>query len=376
MSEYFFESLSNELNKEASRSVLRGVVGRAHTKLAEDMNLKKLESQAKSMESKPNLTLGKPKTVTTKPSPALGPAGGKAQTMPSVGSKSVELKKMSSAAGVFLNKIAAGMPTPPMATPGAQTMEQQKPAEQKIPVPNPPKPMPMPSTGTSLTPMGAKTAEDAKGAGAVIKAMLGSSGAQAGEYTDDEQTGVDDPRFGGGKGIENFKGKKAPTFTDRFNPTDVPQAFGKKAAEMMEYSSPTSRPAVSKAIPKSTNATQYGTGCGSKIGCIGGKHGAGCGLQKEAAFTSGFGIGSQKGGRGFSAPSASKMAPKQEMSFGSSAPRLRRKKPGAVAKKPASMGNGLMAPSWDTPKSNVTVGKARALGRGSMRASSRKALGA
>lgn len=34
------------------------------------------------------------------------------------------------------------------------------------------------------------------------------------------------PSFGGGTG--NFEGKQAPPFTDKVNPTDVPQAFGKK----------------------------------------------------------------------------------------------------------------------------------------------------
>ena len=34
-------------------------------------------------------------------------------------------------------------------------------------------------------------------------------------------------KYGGGTG--NFEGKQAPPFTDKVNPTDMPQAFGKKA---------------------------------------------------------------------------------------------------------------------------------------------------
>jgi len=53
----------------------------------------------------------------------------------------------------------------------------------------------------------------------VVAAAKGSK-----DTVDKEMLGADDPRYGGGSG--NFKGKQAPAFTDKINPTDTPDAFG------------------------------------------------------------------------------------------------------------------------------------------------------
>lgn len=340
MSEHFIEALSGELNKLAGRGGVVAATKRAlelsrkarvqarqgaglkgATKLGEDLSpeLKKLEGRAKSMESKPNLLAKPPKPAT--PPPTVG-ANVKAKPMPSTGDNGVELKKTSSAhrrvMGVLMRKLGEGpAAVPPLtATPRPQTMEQTtKPTP--MPTPKPPKPMPMPSTGTALTPMGKSAQDDSElqGAAAKIREMLESiqQNQNPGEYTDEEEMGVDDPRYGGGPGIKNFKGKVAPKFTDRFNPTDVPQAFGKKAtvpsaryraganslsdtelrvmqnADAMKpgggrlpkpLAKKAMAPTPSKMIPKSTNAS-YGTGCGAKYGCGKGKHGTGCGLRRK-----------------------------------------------------------------------------------------------
>lgn len=75
--------------------------------------------------------------------------------------------------------------------------------------------------------LGAKTAaEDSAKAGAMVKAILDEAKKPQDNYTDSQQIGVDDPRFGGGKGLKNLGGKRAPAFTDKVNPTDMPGAFG------------------------------------------------------------------------------------------------------------------------------------------------------
>lgn len=295
MTEYFMEALSGELNKVAGRKTIAAATRRAleigkkarflanrgaglkgSTKLGEEIapELKKLESQAKTMESKSTVKPPKPLT----PAPIMG-NNGKAKPMPSVGDKSVELDKMSSAAGnilasILMNKLGEGpAPVAPISiTPPANTMEQRtKPPKPLTPPPAPGvngKAKPMPSIGTPIVPMN-KTSASASEAGRVVKALLENSEGREGPYSDSQQIGVDDPRFGGGGGLKNLKGKRAPAFTDRFNPTDTPGAF--KQAQSIT---------PSKMIPKSSNPS-YGTGCGPKYGCGLGKHGVGCGLREK-----------------------------------------------------------------------------------------------
>lgn len=69
------------------------------------------------------------------------------------------------------------------------------------------------------------------------------------------------PSFGSGKGLDAFKGQRAPAFTADTakgkigNPKENPENFKKKAKEL----------------------------CGPKYGCGKGKHGTGCGLRKRAS---------------------------------------------------------------------------------------------
>lgn len=91
------------------------------------------------------------------------------------------------------------------------------------------------------------------------------------------------------------------------------------------------------------------------------------------SLTSGYGIGRSAGGRGFSAPKSQQVSSKKEEMIGGSA-----RKPVRKPVRRASMGDNLMAPSFDsspTPKSNVTVGKAIRLGSGGLRSSSKRSLG-
>lgn len=86
------------------------------------------------------------------------------------------------------------------------------------------------------------------------------------------------------------------------------------------------------------------------------------------SLTSGYGIGRSTGGRGFAGPKTQRVSSKQEEMIGG---------PGRKIPRKASMGDRLMAPSFDsspTPKSNVTVGKAIRLGSSGLRASSRKSI--
>jgi hypothetical protein len=84
-----------------------------------------------------------------------------------------------------------------------------------------------------------KMAEDA---GASVEDVLSEMMAQSQARHDDqpfwadqgstESMASDDPAYGHGKGLKGKgvkKGKLAPPFTDTFNPTDLPQAFGKKS---------------------------------------------------------------------------------------------------------------------------------------------------
>lgn len=294
MTDYFIEALSGELSKVAGRKTIaaatrrvlkagkkarflasRGAGLKGATKLGEEVvpDLKKLESQAKTMESKSTVKPPKPLT----PAPTTG-VNDKAKPMPAIGGKAVELSKMSSAAGniltsILMNKIGeAPAPVPPVSvTPTANTMEQRtKPPKPLTPPPAPginEKAKPMPSIGAPIVPMNKISAADS--AGRIVKAILEGSEEREGPYSDGQQIGVDDPRFGGGGGLKNLKGKRAPAFTDRFNPTDTPGAF--KQAQSIT---------PSKMIPKSSNPS-YGIGCGLEYGCGQGKHGIGCGLRKK-----------------------------------------------------------------------------------------------
>jgi len=247
-----------------------------------------------------------------------------------------------------LRKSAEDMfsaPKPPKA-PGnsgasnAQTME----SKPKVKRPQPLTPGPsggagdkaikMPSTGGQQIKMSSAEADD------LVSAMFENAEGDEGPYTDEEQYGVYDPRFGGGKGLKNLGGKRAPKFTKKVNPTDMPGAF--KAA--MEK--------CSKCRGKGCPACEakMGAGCGPKYGCGGGKHGTGCGLRKAA------GAALKKVAEGF-------WGPKEEVQLG---PRIsyRTGKPEA-APAPA-------APK--APKSVVTVGKATYLGKGNMSGSGQRAL--
>jgi hypothetical protein len=116
---------------------------------------------------------------------------------------------------------------------------------------------------------GAKMASDEAIVQGILEAAKGSEDA-----VDTEEPGAEDTRYGGGKGaryggglgarygggLGNLKGKRAPKFTDKVNPTDLPQAFKQAAAKHGR-----------------------GKGCNPKFGCGGGKHGTGCGMAKKAA---------------------------------------------------------------------------------------------
>lgn len=66
--------------------------------------------------------------------------------------------------------------------------------------------------------------------------------------------------------MKNLGDRRAPAFTDKVNPTDMPGAFGKRAEEDEPMQMGTGK----------------GAGCGPKYGCGKGKHGTGCGLKKSA----------------------------------------------------------------------------------------------
>jgi len=85
-----------------------------------------------------------------------------------------------------------------------------------------------------------KMAEDA---GASVEDVLSEMMASSQARQDDqpfwadqgstESESVDDPAYGHGKGLKGGKKRNlAPPFTDTFNPTDLPQAFGKKKASI------------------------------------------------------------------------------------------------------------------------------------------------
>lgn len=92
-------------------------------------------------------------------------------------------------------------------------------------------PPPRKAIGTEPARTMGKMGAAAEKAGRTVKNVLeqATPDAEAHRGTDDGSQvltqGADDPRYGGGMG--NFKGKKAPAFTDKVNPTDLPRAFGK-----------------------------------------------------------------------------------------------------------------------------------------------------
>lgn len=71
--------------------------------------------------------------------------------------------------------------------------------------------------------------------GDLVKAIVADAKKPTDAFTDNEaEIGVDDPRFGGGKGLKNLGGRRAPSFTDKVNPTDTPNAFGTGAGEALK----------------------------------------------------------------------------------------------------------------------------------------------
>jgi hypothetical protein len=178
-----------------------------------------------------------------------------------------------------------------------------------------PKPMPMPSTGGNPQPMGTgrgvrKRAADetTQRAGDAIRRVLeeASPESQARMSTGDGgqvmDTGSEDPLYGCGTGkkkmvkkggmalvnnpqygggLGNLGGKKAPTFTSSTkggkvgNPTENPGRFGTGCGP--KYGCGGGKHGTG------CGAAKQGTGCGPKFGCGAGKHGTGCGMGKKAS---------------------------------------------------------------------------------------------
>jgi len=92
------------------------------------------------------------------------------------------------------------------------------------------------------------------------------------------EQGAEDTKYGGGLG--NLGKKRAPSFTDKVNPTDMPGAFGKKAE--MEKCSKCAGKGCPHCNGKGVHEKQAKAMCGPKYGCGKGMHGTGCGLRKKA----------------------------------------------------------------------------------------------
>ncbi len=124
--------------------------------------------------------------------------------------------------------------------PVQQTMESKPgfaPPKPLTPAPKPNRAVgqakPMPSTGQEVQPMGKlsaaagetikKVLEQAHPDSEVHKARTGGAQVLNQGAEDSERYGHAGEEYGGG--IGNFKGKKAPVFTDKVNPTDMPGAF-------------------------------------------------------------------------------------------------------------------------------------------------------
>jgi hypothetical protein len=280
MSRIYMEALAGELNKVAAsplkgaaRRILklgkrarhqarRGAGLKGRTKLSEDLAetlRRQVKPKADTMESAANLAKP-PKPLT--PPPVVGERP--AKPMPAKDNKAIALKKTGAMLeAVWLNKIGEGpapAPKPATTVPPANDMAQRTtgvaPPPPPLPVNAAAKAKPMPSTGPGLTPLSMGKAANAKGAGQAVKALLKDTKKDTGSYTDGQQIGVDDPRFGPGQGIKNLGSKRAVTFTSSTkggkpgNPTENPDRFGTGGA-----------PKASKMIPASSNAA-YGTGYG------------------------------------------------------------------------------------------------------------------